>query len=144
MADFLCWLMHNVMIANLVLIVLSVVVCVLFMGVPRPKTGRNKNHSSPFILIEAVLFAFYAQMPASLGFFAINVHHEILGFHHQPGMASGAESFTVVASPVLAIYHLGHMGKDLTMPVKFTLGCSSALGFLTAAAAGMWFMKRQG
>ncbi len=47
----------------------------------------------------------------------------------------------MVASPVLAaIYHLGHKGKDLTMPVKFTLGMFlCALGFLTAAAAGMWF-----
>ncbi|HHL1881649.1 dipeptide/tripeptide permease, partial [Klebsiella pneumoniae] len=53
----------------------------------------------------------------------------------------------VVASPVLAaIYtHLGHKGKDLTMPVKFTLGMFlCALGFLTAAAAGMWFADAQG
>ena len=41
--------------------------------------------------------------------------------------------------------HLGNKGKDLSMPMKFTLGmfmCS--LGFLTAAAAGMWFADAQG
>lgn len=53
----------------------------------------------------------------------------------------------VLASPVLAAIYtrLGNKGKDLTMPMKFTLGmflCS--LGFLTAAAAGMWFADAQG
>ena len=52
-----------------------------------------------------------------------------------------------LASPVLAAIYtrLGNKGKDLTMPMKFTLGmflCS--LGFLTAAAAGMWFADAQG
>ena len=43
------------------------------------------------------------------------------------------------------VAHLGNKGKDLSMPMKFTLGmfmCS--LGFLTAAAAGMWFADAQG
>ncbi|CDL07957.1 Di/tripeptide permease DtpB [Klebsiella pneumoniae IS46] len=43
---FLCaWLMHNVMIANLVLIVLSVVVIAFFFreAFRLDKTGRNKN-----------------------------------------------------------------------------------------------------
>ncbi|STT82618.1 inner membrane transporter YhiP [Klebsiella pneumoniae] len=46
------------------------------------------------LMIEAVLFyILYAQMPTSLNFFAINnVHHEILGFNHQPGQLPGAES----------------------------------------------------
>ncbi len=43
------------------------------------------------------------------------------------------------------LHHLGHKGKDLTMPVKFTLGMFlCALGFLTAAAAGMWFADARG
>lgn len=53
----------------------------------------------------------------------------------------------VVASPVLAAIYtrLGSKGKDLTMPMKFTLGMFlCALGFLTAAAAGMWFADAQG
>ncbi len=125
--------MHNVMIANRVLIVLSVVVIAFFFreAFRLDKTGRNKMFVAFILMIEAVLFyILYAQMPTSLNFFAINnVHHEILGFYHQPGQLPGAESLlVVVASPVLAaIYtHLGHKGKDLTMPVKFTLGCSSA------------------
>lgn len=88
-------------------------------------------------------------MPTSLNFFAINnVHHEILGFSINPVSFQALNPFWVVlASPILAgIYtHLGNKGKDLSMPMKFTLGmfmCS--LGFLTAAAAGMWFADAQG
>ncbi|MFS4687114.1 oligopeptide:H+ symporter [Klebsiella quasipneumoniae subsp. similipneumoniae] len=146
--DFLCaWLMHNVMIANLVLIVLSVVVIAFFFreAFRLDKTGRNKMFVAFILMIEAVLFyILYAQMPTSLNFFAINnVHHQILGFTINPVSFQALNPFwVVVASPVLAaIYtHLGHKGKDLTMPVKFTLGMFlCALGFLTAAAAGMWF-----
>ncbi len=125
---FLCaWLMHNVMIANLVLIVLSVVVIAFFFreAFRLDKTGRNKMFVAFILMIEAVLFyILYAQMPTSLNFFAINnVHHEILGFTINPVSFQALNPFwVVVASPVLAaIYtHLGHKGKDLTMPVKFT------------------------
>ncbi|WP_035599745.1 oligopeptide:H+ symporter, partial [Edwardsiella tarda] len=85
----------------------------------------------------------------SLNFFAINnVRHEILGFAINPVSFQALNPFwVVVASPVLAsIYtHLGSRGRDLSMPTKFTLGmllCS--LGFLTAAAAGLWFADAQG
>lgn len=137
--------MHNVMVANLVLIVLSIVVIAFFFreAFRLDKTGRNKMFVAFILMIEAVLFyILYAQMPTSLNFFAINnVHHEILGFTINPVSFQALNPFwVVVASPVLAaIYtHLGHKGKDLTMPVKFTLGMLlCALGFLTAAAAGM-------
>ncbi|WP_432763821.1 oligopeptide:H+ symporter, partial [Escherichia coli] len=75
-------------------------------------------------------------------------HHEILGFSINPVSFQALNPFWVVlASPILAgIYtQLGNKGKDLSMPMKFTLGmfmCS--LGFLTAAAAGMWFADAQG
>ena len=88
-------------------------------------------------------------MPTSLNFFAINnVHHQILGFTINPVSFQALNPFwVVVASPILAAIYtrLGNKGKDLTMPMKFTLGmflCS--LGFLTAAAAGMWFADAQG
>ncbi len=120
---FLCaWLMHNVMIANLVLIVLSVVVIAFFFreAFRLDKTGRNKMFVAFILMIEAVLFyILYAQMPTSLNFFAINnVHHEILGFTINPVSFQALNPFwVVVASPVLAaIYtHLGHKGKDLTI-----------------------------
>ncbi len=88
-------------------------------------------------------------MPTSLNFFAINnVHHEILGFAINPVSFQALNPFwVVVASPVLAAVYtrLGSKGKDLTMPMKFTLGMFlCALGFLTAAAAGMWFADAQG
>ena len=120
---FICaWLMHNVQIANLVLIVLSIAVTIIFFrqAFKLDKTGRNKMFVAFILMLEAVVFyVLYAQMPTSLNFFAINnVHHEILGFAINP------VSFQAM---------------------KFTLGmflCS--LGFLTAAAAGMWFADAQG
>lgn len=55
--------------------------------------------------------------------------------------------WVVVASPVLAAIYtrLGSKGKDLSMPMKFTLGmfmCS--LGFLTAAAAECGLLIHKG
>ncbi len=139
-------------IANLVLIVLSIVVTIFFFreAFRLDKTGRNKMFVAFILMIEAVLFyILYAQMPTSLNFFAINnVHHEILGFAINPVSFQALNPFwVVVASPVLAAIYtrLGSKGKDLTMPMKFTLGMFlCALGFLTAAAAGMWFADAQG
>ncbi len=105
---FLCArLMHNVMIANPVLIVLSVVVIAFFFreAFRLDKTGRNKMFVAFILMIEAVLFyILYAQMPTSLNFFAINnVHHEILGFTINPVSFRALNPFwVVVASPVLA------------------------------------------
>ncbi len=80
--------MHNVKIANLVLIILSVVVTIFFFreAFKLDKTGRNKMFVAFILMLEAVLFyILYAQMPTSLNFFAINnVHHEILGFAINP------------------------------------------------------------
>lgn len=150
---FLCaWLMHNVKIANLVLIVLSIVVTIFFFreAFRLDKTGRNKMFVAFILMLEAVVFyILYAQMPTSLNFFAINnVHHNILSIAINPVSFQALNPFwVVVASPVLAAIYtrLGNKGKDLTMPMKFTLGMFlCALGFLTAAAAGMWFADPQG
>ena len=146
------WLMHNVEVANLVLIALCIVVTLIFFrqALKLDKTGCNKMFVAFVLMLEAVVFyILYAQMPTSLNFFAINnVHHEILGFSINPVSFQALNPFwVVVASPVLAAIYtrLGSKGKDLSMPMKFTLGmfmCS--LGFLTAAAAGMWFADTQG
>ncbi|XEG68005.1 dipeptide/tripeptide permease DtpB [Edwardsiella tarda] len=146
------WLMHNVGIANIVLIAVSVVVIYFFFreAFKQDTQGRNRMFVAFILMLEAVLFyILYAQMPTSLNFFAINnVRHEILGFAINPVSFQALNPFwVVVASPVLAsIYtHLGSRGRDLSMPTKFTLGmllCS--LGFLTAAAAGLWFADAQG
>ena len=173
---FVCaWLMHNVEVANLVLIVLSIVVTIIFFrqAFKLDKTGRNKMFVAFVLMLEAVVFyILYAQMPTSLNFFAINnVHHEILGFSINPVSFQALNPFWVVlASPILAgIYtQLGNKGKDLSMPMKFTLGmfmCSlvylfqslgelfiSALGLAMIAALvpqhlmgfilGMWFLTQ--
>ncbi|MFV4846061.1 dipeptide/tripeptide permease DtpB [Edwardsiella tarda] len=146
------WLMHNVGVANIVLIAVSVVVIYFFFreAFKQDTQGRNRMFVAFILMLEAVLFyILYAQMPTSLNFFAINnVRHEILGFAINPVSFQALNPFwVVVASPVLAsIYtHLGSRGRDLSMPTKFTLGmllCS--LGFLTAAAAGLWFADAQG
>ncbi|MDG2903780.1 oligopeptide:H+ symporter, partial [Vibrio parahaemolyticus] len=113
---FVCaWLMHNVEVANLVLIVLSIVVTIIFFrqAFKLDKTGRNKMFVAFVLMLEAVVFyILYAQMPTSLNFFAINnVHHEILGFSINPVSFQALNPFWVVlASPILAgIYtHLGN------------------------------------
>ncbi|VFS69527.1 Dipeptide and tripeptide permease B [Raoultella planticola] len=105
---FLCaWLMHNVKIANLVLIVLSIIVIIFFFreAFRLDKTGRNKMFVAFILMLEAVLFyILYAQMPTSLNFFAINnVHHDILGMTINPVSFQALNPFwVVVASPVLA------------------------------------------
>lgn len=142
---FVCaWLMHNVKIANLVLIILSVVVTIFFFreAFKLDKTGRNKMFVAFILMLEAVLFyILYAQMPTSLNFFAINnVHHEILGFAINPVSFQALNPFwVVVASPILAAIYtrLGNKGKDLTMPMKFTLGMFlCALGFFDGRRGG--------
>jgi len=118
---FLCaWLMHNVQVANLVLVVLSIVVIIFFFreAFRLDKTGRNKMFVAFILMLEAVLFyILYAQMPTSLNFFAINnVHHDILGFTINPVSFQALNPFwVVVASPVLAMIYtrLGSKGKDL-------------------------------
>lgn len=150
---YICaWLMHNVKVANIVLIVLSIIVIFFFFreAFKQKKSDRNRMYVAFILMIEAVLFyILYAQMPTSLNFFAINnVHHEILGIAINPVSFQALNPFwVVVASPILASLYtrFGAKGKDLTMPAKFTLGmflCS--LGFLTAAAAGLWFADAQG
>lgn len=133
---FVCaWLMHNVEVANLVLIVLSIVVTIIFFrqAFKLDKTGRNKMFVAFVLMLEAVVFyILYAQMPTSLNFAINNVHHEILGFPSTRSASVRLTRSVVLASPILAgIYtHLGNKGKDLSMPMKFTLGmfmCS--LGF---------------
>ena len=146
------WLLHNQGIARMVLGVVALGIVVIFAKETIGLKGapRRKMIVAFLLMVEAIVFfVLYSQMPTSLNFFAINnVHHEILGFTINPVSFQALNPFwVVVASPVLAaIYtHLGHKGKDLTMPVKFTLGMFlCALGFLTAAAAGMWFADAQG
>ncbi|MGO0766207.1 POT-type proton-dependent oligopeptide transporter, partial [Citrobacter freundii] len=66
---FICaWLMHNVQIANLVLIVLSIAVTIIFFrqAFKLDKTGRNKMFVAFILMLEAVVFyVLYAQMPTS-------------------------------------------------------------------------------
>lgn len=101
--SFLCaWLMHNVKIANRVLIVLSIVAIVFFFreAFRLDKTGRNKMFAAFILMLEAVLFyILYAQMPTSLNFFAINnVHHDILGFTINPVSFQALNPFWVCSS----------------------------------------------
>ncbi len=138
--------MHNVEVANLVLIVLSIVVTIIFFrqAFKLDKTGRNKMFVAFVLMLEAVVFyILYAQMPTSLNFFAINnVHHEILGFSINPVSFRALNPFWVVlASPILAgIYtHLGNKGKDLDADEVYSRHVYVLTGLLTAAAAGMWF-----
>ncbi|WP_413492353.1 dipeptide/tripeptide permease DtpB [Morganella psychrotolerans] len=150
---FLCaWLLHNVSVAKYVLIAVIIGVVYFFFREAFKLKGvaRNKMYVAFVLMLEAVIFyVLYAQMPTSLNFFAIyNVHHTILGFEINPISFQALNPFwIIVGSPILAIMYsrMGAKGKDLSMPAKFTIGmfCCS-LGFLTAAASGMWFADASG
>ncbi|WP_279485967.1 dipeptide/tripeptide permease DtpB [Aeromonas veronii] len=152
MVFFCAWLMHHVVIANMVLMTVTIAVVIFFFreAFRLDTVDRNKMYVAFVLMLEAVLFyVLYAQMPTSLNFFAINnMHHEMLGMSVNPISFQALNPFwVVVGSPVLAMIYtrMGSKGRDLTMPLKFTLGmffCS--LGFLTAAASGWWFADEQG
>ncbi len=101
------------------------------------------------LMLEAVLFyILYAQMPTSLNFFAINnVHHDILGMTINPVSFQALNPFwVVVASPVLAAIYTrlwqqrqrSHHADEI-----YPRHVLCSLGFLTAAAAGIWFADAQ-
>ncbi len=150
---FICaWLMRHIMVANAALITITAGVIFFYFreAFKLDRIGRNKMVVAFILMLEAVLFyILYAQMPTSLNFFAINnVHHELMGIAINPVSFQALNPFwVVVCSPILAMLYtrMGAKGKDISMPLKFTFGmffCS--LGFLTAAAAGLWFADAQG
>ena len=98
------WLMHNVGVANIVLIAVSVVVIYFFFreAFKQDTQGRNRMFVAFILMLEAVLFyILYAQMPTSLNFFAINnVRHEILGFAINPVSFQARNPFGVVGVEV--------------------------------------------
>ncbi|MBD2780368.1 dipeptide/tripeptide permease DtpB [Xenorhabdus sp. 42] len=140
------WLLHNINIANIALLVITVFVVLIFFwqAFKQNKVSRNKMFVAFILMLQAVVFfILYNQMPTSLNFFAINnVHHQILGFNINPVSFQALNPLWIIAlSPFLAMFYtkLGTKGKDFSMPAKFTFGmllCS--LGFLTAAASGLF------
>ncbi|WP_340621339.1 dipeptide/tripeptide permease DtpB [Xenorhabdus siamensis] len=145
------WLLHNINIANIVLIAISAVVVIIFFwqAFKQDRIGRNKMFVAFILMLQAIVFyILYNQMPTSLNFFAINnVHTQIFGFNVNPISFQALNPFwIIVVSPILAVVYtrLGAKGKDFSMPTKFTFGmflCS--LGFMTAAASGL-FADEQG
>lgn len=101
------------------------------------------------LMLEAVVFyILYAQMPTSLNFFAINnVHHEILGFSINPVSFRALNPFWWYSpAQYWQAFTRNWVTKAKILDAdEVYLGmfmCS--LGFLTAAAAGMWFADAQG
>ncbi|HDZ8876003.1 TPA: MFS transporter, partial [Aeromonas hydrophila] len=80
---FCAWLMHHVVIANMVLMTVTLAVVIFFFreAFKLDAVARNKMYVAFVLMLEAVVFyVLYAQMPTSLNFFAINnMHHEMLG-----------------------------------------------------------------
>ena len=68
----------------------------------------------------------------------------VLILHCRTGIICFSNQYQIFSRAIIYT-RLGNKGKDLTMPMKFTLGMFlCALGFLTAAAAGLWFADAQG
>ncbi|MGR5078043.1 oligopeptide:H+ symporter [Photobacterium swingsii] len=150
---FICaWLLQNIFMANLVLGLIGVGVVTIFMKETFKATGaaRKKMIVAFVLMLQAIVFyVLYAQMPTSLNFFAIyNVRTEFFGFNINPVSLQALNPFWVVlCSPILAYLYTyyGSRGRDLSMPGKFTVGMfMCAFGFLSVAAAGLWFADQTG
>ncbi|MGF1834225.1 oligopeptide:H+ symporter [Photobacterium sanguinicancri] len=150
---FICaWLLQNIFMANLVLGLIGVGVVSIFMKETFKVTGaaRKKMIVAFVLMLQAIVFyVLYAQMPTSLNFFAIyNVRTEFFGFNINPVSLQALNPFWVVlCSPILAYLYTyyGSRGRDLSMPGKFTVGMfMCAFGFLSVAAAGLWFADQTG
>ncbi|KXI22591.1 oligopeptide:H+ symporter [Photobacterium sanguinicancri] len=146
------WLLQNIFMANLVLGLIGVGVVSIFMKETFKVTGaaRKKMIVAFVLMLQAIVFyVLYAQMPTSLNFFAIyNVRTEFFGFNINPVSLQALNPFWVVlCSPILAYLYTyyGSRGRDLSMPGKFTVGMfMCAFGFLSVAAAGLWFADQTG
>ncbi|MFI3308729.1 dipeptide/tripeptide permease DtpA [Ewingella allii] len=127
------WLLHNQMIARLVLAVVSVGIIIVFAKETFGMQGiaRRKMIVAFILMLEAIVFfVLYSQMPTSLNFFAIhNVNHDLLGINFQPEQFQALNPFWImVASPILAAIYT-KVGDKMPMPHKFAIGmvlCSCA------------------
>lgn len=125
--------MHHVVIANMVLMTVTIAVVIFFFreAFRLDSVGRNKMYVAFVLMLEAVLFyVLYAQMPTSLNFFAINnMHHEMLGMSVNPVSFRALNPFwVVVGSPVLAMIYtrMGSKGRISPCRSSSPSGCSSA------------------
>ncbi len=155
---FCAWLMHHVVIANMVLMTVTLAVVIFFFreAFKLDAVARNKMYVAFVLMLEAVVFyVLYAQMPTSLNFFAINnMHHEMLGMSVNPISFQALNPFwVVVGSPVLAMIYtrLGsragshhapqvHLGHAVLLP---RLSHRGGLRHLVCRCSGLtspWFM----
>ncbi|PHM35831.1 dipeptide/tripeptide permease DtpB [Xenorhabdus innexi] len=151
MISICAWLLHNIIIANIVLATISTVVVIIFFWqlFKQDSAGRSKMFVAFILMLQAVVFyILYNQMPTSLNFFVINnVHSQLFGFNINPMSFQALNPiWVIIISPILAMIYTRRsaQGKDFSMPTKFTFGmflCS--LGFLTAFASG-WFADSNG
>lgn len=100
--------------------------------------ARRKMIVAFILMLEAIIFVLYSQMPTSLNFFAIrNVEHSILGIAFELEQYQALNPFwIIIGSPILAAIY-NKMGDTLPMPTKFAIGmvlCSGAFLILPLGA----------
>jgi POT family proton-dependent oligopeptide transporter len=122
-------LLQHLSIAHWLLLVIGIVVLGAFFRLIILHHGRVRRNLivALVLMLEAILFfVLYMQMPTSLTLYAVhNVHPVLLGVHINPLSFQALNSVViVVASPILAYFytHMGKLGRDFTLPEKFTIG----------------------
>ena len=144
-------ILQHLIIAKVLLAMVSAIVITVFIRQMFTCSGveRTRMAAALILIVQAILFfVLYMQVPTSVNFYSINnVSPEILGIAINPVAFQSFNPFWIIAlSPVLALTYsrLGAKGKDLSMPMKFSLGMGlCAMSFLTLWISGN-FANAQG
>ncbi len=144
LAGVSAWLLQHLLVTHWFLLAVGIIILIFFSRLIFISKGRVRKNLivALIMMLEAVVFfVLYAQMPTSLTLYGVNnVNHTFLGFAVNPLSYQALNPVVIMfASPVLAYFYttLGKLGKDLTLPEKFTIGmflCSG--GFLVG-----WFSQ---
>ncbi len=145
LSSCLCaWMLQQLMLAQILLATVSSIVILVFFKQMFSCHGveRTKMAAAFILILQAILFfVLYMQVPTSVNFYSLNnVYPEILGIPINPVAFQSFNPFwIVILSPMLAYTYnrLGSQGKDLPMPVKFSLGMGlCAISFLVLWLSG--------
>ena len=132
------WLLTHLSVTHWLLLVIGIIILAIFARLILKNHGRARTNLivALILMIEAIVYwVLNMQIPTSLTLYAVhNVNLHILGINLNPLTFQALNpAWIFVASPILAYFYttFGKIGKDLSLPTKFTIGMFlCAFGFL--------------
>jgi POT family proton-dependent oligopeptide transporter len=122
-------LLHEIVIANIVLSFADLIVAVIFAYLLMRTQGEERRKllaSLILILLSITFFALYWQMPMSINLFTErNVEHQLFGFYIPTASFQSFNPFWIfILSPILSIAYqkTAVRGVNPSIPTKFALG----------------------